>query len=793
MLKSYLRVALRNLYKNKLYSVINIVGLGVAMAMCVAGYINYQFGHSYNNFQENLDDIYMVSGYQISDNERQDWSFIPLPMGSAVAEDVPGIERLTRMSGGGATVRYEDAVFSENYHLAEPAFFEMFTFPVTAGAADPLRTSTGIVITERIAQKYFGREDPIGRTLTFNPDGGRQFDFTVESVVANPPMNSSLQFRFILPLAWIEELRSLGLNNWEHWARATFVQVSENTSPTGIEGQLQSYVQSTNAANENFQMDGFSLIPMRQLASVSRELRGQFFPSMHPTAMLAPSITALLVLLLACFNFINTAVAYASRRLKEIGIRKVVGGARSQLIKQFLGENLVLCFLALVVAAFLAEVFVPAYDSLWPEISLSMDYSENLGLVGFLVGLLLFTGLAAGAYPAFYVSRFHPVDILKGQQKLSGTSPLIRVLLTFQLALSITAVIAAVILTRNADYISDLDLGFDRHNVFVAPVNGETEYTALRAALEGQPGVRAIGGSNSLMGRMWSAADIESGEIKERLRLFQIGEDFVETFGLQITQGRSFDPQLASDFDEAVIVNQTLVSEFGWTDPVGKHIKFITSDTEQVECRVIGVVNDFYPNGVWTRVRPTTMRLARPDDYYFLIARYDNDNRTAFASSIEDTWKRLFPHRPYNGFWHSETLEEEAQVNNSIRLVFLYIAVMVVIISAMGLFAIVSLNITRRTKEIGIRKILGASVRGISFLVVREFVLLILIGIVLASGLTYFLVDSLMASIFEYYCDFGIAPFVFGGLLVLVVALVTASYQVYSAATANPVEALRYE
>jgi ABC-type antimicrobial peptide transport system permease subunit len=792
MNKSYLKIAFRNLYRNKFYSIINIVGLGVAMALSVVGYVNHHFSQSFDAFHQNIDKIHLVSSYKMVNDVRQDWSIAPMPMGPVIREEIPGIDRFSRVGRTGGTLRYGEKVFNETFYWVDDDFFDMFTFPIILGPTDVSLGRDGLIITDELAVKYFGDENPVGKDLTVSFDGELEYGFVVRGVIEKPVKNSSMRITVCVAYENLTEIREYDLLDWNNWTSATFVQIENETALPRIDGQLQSYTQVANEANEDWEIAGYYLNPLTELAANSRDLRGSFFNNMHPAAIIAPSVTAFLVLLLACFNFVNTAIAFASRRLKEIGIRKVMGGMRGQLIRQFMGENLLLCLMALLVAAACAEIFVPAYDSLWPELSLSMNYSENLGLVGFFVALLFLTAVAAGAYPAFYVSAYNPASIFRGKQKLGGTNPLIRVLLTGQFALSMTAIIAAVILTQNGKYIKNLDLGFDRDHVLVVPINGEGEYSLLKSAVENRSDIGSIGGSRHLMGRFWAGANVTSGETETRIGLFEIGENYFATLGFELVDGRVFDDNLATDIDQKIIVNEAFVQEFGWESALGKDIKLDYADTV-TDCRVIGVVKNFYHNGVFSKVRPLVLRYTQPERYRYISIKCDGSGLASVSTYMQDTWKRLFPNRPYNGFFQDDILADAAQVTESIRLVFLYIAVMVMIISGMGLFALVSLNIAKRTKEIGIRKVLGASVTNIGVLISREFVVLLTIGSVLASVMGYFLVDSLLSSIWAYYVDFGAAPFVLSAVLVFAVALMTVGLQVFSAAAGNPVDALRDE
>ena len=793
MLISYLKIAIRNLYKNKSYSLINILGLGAAMAMCVVGYVNYQFSQSFDSFHENVDNIYLISSYIDNESGRENWSYTSMPLAPTAAEEVPGVDMFSRFSYTLANLQYEDKIFREAVLYVDKDFFKMFTFPVIKGQDNPLIQKNGIVIDLETAEKYFGHEDPIGKHLILRTDGNQEHDFIVQSVIQNSPKNSSLPISIAISYENMPAIGGFDPLDWSNLARSAFILCRDKSQREQVQSHLQAYVQKAVDAYPDFPINGYWLIPLAELANISRDLQGDpFFPGMHSAAIVAPSVVAMLVLLLACFNFVNTAIAFATRRLKEIGIRKVIGSRRGQLIRQFLGENIVLCFIALVVAAFLAEIFVPAYDSLWPDLDLGLNYFENIGFVVFMVALLLFTAIAAGAYPAFYVSRFRPVEILKDKLRPGGTNPLIRVLLTFQMALSITAVIAAVILSQNAGFIENMDQGFDKDNVYVFNIQDEDNFLLMKEALMAHPDVEHMGVTQTLMARFISYIYAEIEQEREVIGFYRIGEGFFETVGHKLVAGRNFDQNLTSDREESVLVNEKFVRAHGWDNAIGKSFKIQLGDSEK-EYTIIGVVKDFYPNGINTELSPAAMIWANPEQYRYFAVKCDSDDPGEFAAYVRKTWKRLFPHLPFNGFWLDDNFDEERQVNNSIRLVFIYVAVMVIIITCMGLYALVALNVSKRTKEIGIRKVLGASVSNIGMLISREFIILIGISSILASVLGYFLVNSLLHSIWFYYVDFGLMPFVLSILLVFIIASLTIGLKVVSAANTNPVETLRYE
>jgi hypothetical protein len=659
MLFNYLKIAIRNLYKNKSYSLINIIGLGVAMALCVVGYVNYQFSQSFDSFHENADNIFLISSYIDNESGRQDWSYSPMPLAPTVKDEVPGVDMYSRLSLTRANLRYEDNIFRETIWYVDMDFFNMFTFPIIKGRDNPLTEKSGIVIDEETASKYFGHEDPIGKHMILSPDGKKEYDFIVQSVIQNTPKNSSLPISIVIPYENMQMIGELDPMVWSNLARSAFIMCRDKSQQGRVASNLQAYVQKAVDSYPDFSINGYSLIPLTELAYISRDLNGDpFYPGMHPAAIIAPSVMALLVLLLACFNFINTAIAFATKRLKEIGIRKVIGGRRDQLVRQFLGENIVLCLIALLVAAFLAEIFVPAYDSLWPELSLSINYFENLEFVGFLLGLLLFTAIASGAYPAFYISGFKPVEILKGRQKFGGTNPLIRVLLTFQMALSITAVIAAVILSQNAGFISNMDHGFDKDNVYIFNIQEEDNYLLMKDALKDRPDVMHTGVTQTLMARYITYAYAEIEQETELIGFHRHGEGFFETIGFDLLEGRNFNVDLTSDRESSALVNEKFVRAHGWDSALGKKVK-VQSGNEDREYTIIGVVRDFYPNGINTELSPSIIVWAEPRHYEYFAVKYAGDDPAGFIAGLQNNWKQLFPNLPFNGFWMDESFTGE--------------------------------------------------------------------------------------------------------------------------------------
>jgi len=789
MFKNYLKIALRNLIANKLYAVINVVALSVAMACAVVAYLNYDYSRSFDRFHENAERIFVARSTVTVNDREQNYGITPLPLGPALARDFAQVEKMARVVYSLSALEYGDKIFNEVTYYVDESFFEMFTFPLKLGSHEAIHDKSKLFISEDLALKYFGEDDPLGKQVSIHYSSGKTRDFFVGGVVQKIPANSSLQFDVLIPYAVLAEVSNEPQESWANWAHETFIQLASPVEIAAISRQLDRYLAVQNAASPDFQIARLYFDPFAQASQRARALTNDILKEgVHPAAVLAPSIIAVLLLLTACFNFMNTSLAFSALRLKEVGVRKVLGGLRRQLIAQFIGENLLLCTIALLIAIGLAEWLVPAYSNLWTDFDLVLNYRENWGLLAFLIGLLAFMSFAAGAYPALYVSAFSPVAILKGKQQLGGANWLTRSILTFQFALSTMTIIAGIVFTHNARFFEQLDLGFDAEQTIAVPLRSANVYTAYRNAVEQNPSIQSVSGTRHQVGYNQAGLLAESESKKHQVAVLSVGAEYLETMGMQLVQGRSFDLNLATDKDQALIVNEKMAADFNWSEPLGKQVTI-----DSVRYTVIGVVKNFYNRSVWRPMQACALRLTDPEQFRYLVVRTDLHNVVAANEFLREIWQRLSPNVPYAGFYQDEVLAEAVQVNGSIKLLFIYISMAAIAIAAMGLFALSSLIIVKRTKEIGIRKVLGASVAHIVQLLNRQIVAVLVVAGILAALGGYFSLEPLMSSIFAYHVNLQAWHFVLAGAIVFMIGLITVSSQVYRVATANPVESLRYE
>ena len=792
MLANYLKITLRNLWKNKLFVLINIVGLGTALACCIVAYLNWQFNAQFDNNHINAEEIYRVNFVRITSERPINNGSCPAPLGGVIAENMPEVSDVMRYYPTGGNFKRGDDVFRTSICAVDPAFFQAFTFEMIHGNPDQLSDQRAIYISERLADRHFPNlSNPVGETLTYL-SGDTQIDFRVAGVFAQPPMNSSFQEQSYVHYDNARDIDDWNTDNWASF-NTTFVRIPDPSAVEGVERRLQDYVAVQNEVKKDYKVHEYYLDPFAGMAvrSEREDNWNNWTNDSLPTpAAVAPGIMALLLLLLACFNFTNTSIAIANRRVKEIGVRKVLGSSKQQLIMQFLGENIILSFIALLFGIALAAFMVPAYSAMWQFLDIEFNLIKNPELIAFMLILLTFTGIIAGSYPAFYVSRFQATTIFRGTVKFSGTNLFTRILLTLQFGISMIAIVSGVLFTMNARYQSDYDMGFDMDAVITAWVDDESGYTRFRNALADQTSINAIAGSRHSLVRSWYMDPIKYDSREIDVRIFDVSPGYIKTVGATLVDGRDFKENSGVDMESSVIVNEELVRTYGWDNAINKRI--VLRDT--IALNVIGVVKDiFYDGALWMPMQPMMLRMTGPEGYRFLTVNTTHDNLLKVQKTMQDEWKVVFPDRLST----VQTMDQEranmVEVNTNIQTMFLFLGLVAVILSAIGLFSLVSLNLNKRMKEIGIRKVLGASMPQITAKMSREFFIILIISSVLGSVAGYYLTEMLMASIWAYYVPASPLVFVLAIGTLLAIGALTIIGKVIKAATVNPAMILQDE
>jgi ABC-type antimicrobial peptide transport system permease subunit len=688
-------------------------------------------------------------------------------------------------------VKIGEKNFSKRIAWCDTAFFKVFTIKMISGSYSLISNKNSILLDEEMADIYFGDEDPVGKIISVFADSEEERTFLVGGVYEKLPKNSSFIFQAITSIENYIEMWKINEYDWQTWTAGTFLYLSDPSQVNVVEELLQQYVPVQNDARKDFQIEKFRLMPLTKMAHSAWDVwSNRFRQSLHPAAVTAPPIMAILILLIACFNFMNTAIAFSSRRLKEIGIRKVAGSRRIQVVLQFMGEYFLLSMLSIILAIFFGKYLVSLYSRMWEYLDLALSFREYPELWIYLFLLLVLTTLLAGTYPSFYISRFNPVYIFQDKLKIGSRNVLSKTLLTLQFVISVLALVSGIIFTRNARFQDNIYLGYDKDNIIAVPIRNHSHFIAFRDAVRTNPKIESVGESEEHIGRSSFNRLVEYQNIRYEVQILDIGDDYFTTMGLKLTDGREFPVELAlTDKENSIIISKKFAEEFGIQNPVGQRV--MMDDT--VPLNIVGVMENIYLYGVWSKIEPMILRRGDNERMRTLAVRASEENLQEVNKFLEEQWKELVPNNPYEGFFQDDLMNEGRDINRNIKNIYIFLAFIATILSAIGLYTLVSLSIIRRTKEVGIRKVMGATVPRIISILNREYLIILIIACIGGSLSGYYLSKQMMDSIWDVFTDVTVFTFLVPILLIFAVAAITMGWKVYSAASKNPTESLRYE
>ncbi len=794
MVKNYLLITLRSMMKNKLFIFINVFGMAVAIAQCINGYFAYEYDNTFDAIHTHRATLYRVSAVREFESTLTPYGYAPLPLGDLVDKTFTDVDQSSRYYHSWANFKLEDNLFPANISYVDPEFFQLFSFELLAGTPADLTDKTSVFISEEMAVRLFeNAAGAMGKTIT-QVYGQELKEVKVAGVFKDPPMNSSFYRKdgsaYMNFENYKDEHKDIREDDWKVQS-TLFVQITDASRVAAVHKQLQPFKENNNKVREDFQISEFVLTPLTTMAHDDRaaDSRTATWAAPPISAVIGSNVMGVLALLLACFNLTNTSIAISSRRLKEIGIRKVMGSQRKHLIIQYLGETLLICVLALLVGLVISDFMVRGWNVMWQYFQLTPHYLDNPTFMIFIFGVLLFTGIAAGAYPAFYISRFAPVEILKGKLRFGGTNYFTRILLGLQFSISLISIVSAIGFIQNARYQRAYDLGFDARGSLIAWVNNRGEFETYRNALQTNPAIISMAGANSgiFSNRTNDPVKHESKQLEADI--IEVGDNYLSTMDLKLVAGRDFVKDSETDRKESVIVTEKFARAFGWENALGKEI--IWRDT--VKLFVVGVVKDVYTQGLWRELDPMMIRYVLPEQYSQLVVSTRADQAAEVNTFMNQEWNKVFPNRLYNGRMLNENMQQVDEVNLNIVYMFAFMGVVTLLLSATGLFTLVSLNIIKRMKEIGVRKVLGASVTNIARIVNTEFVIILVLASGLGAWAGYVQSDLIMGSIWRYYQGPNAATFVISIGVLFVISILAIGVKVFKAATMNPVESLKEE
>lgn len=787
MITSTLKIALRNIKRNKGHSLISIFGLAVGLASCILILLYVQHELSYDKYFDNANQICRVLSVNPEDGSLTANS--PYRIGPELRDEFPGVINFSRFYNfwGPITINYGETTFSEkNFLYTDSTALDIFSFNLIKGSPDTaLKEPYSIIISEKAAQKYFGGQEPIGKILTID----NQYVFTVTGVTQGVSDSSHFNFDFLVfdP----QRIRSFGpmLDQWHFANFKTYLLLSDTFSFTKLEKQIPGFIERHLGKNAPLNTK-FLLQPLTKIHLHSSHIKWGFDSRTDISTVTIFSVTAFLILLIAGFNYVNLSITRSFQRAKEVGLRKVLGAHRLQLIRQFMGESMVLSLLAFLFSIGLVEMSLPFFNSLIGK-NLSLNFFQNWVFSLEILAIALFAGLASGLYPALFLSSFQPVRVIRGALKNILKSSLFqKSFVVVQFVISIALIIGAIIVSSQLHYLNNKNLGFDKEQLLVLNRVPKT-YSALRNDLLLNPNIEHVTSASSVPPNSAHYSVVYSPTSQQPQRIsvkcFFVDHNFLETLGIKFLKGRTFSKDFTTDEKQAIIINESAAQELGWTSPLGKKL---TIGWNQITGRVIGVVEDFHFKSLHEKIEPVVFSAA-PNDRYVMALRIKGEDIPKTLAFLKKKWKE-FTALPFNYHFVDESFENLYRSEQRLSQLVRYFSVLAIFLACLGLLGLASYTAKQRTKEIGIRKVLGASASGIAWLFIKDFSKWIILANFIAWLIAWIVLNKWLQD-FAYRINISWLTFVFSGTLAFVIALLTVSYQAYKSAIINPVKILRYE
>jgi putative ABC transport system permease protein len=802
MLKNYLKITLRNLKRHKIFSFINIFGLSVGLAFSILILLFVRNELSYDSFHKNSDRIYRISLFENYAKDDQHFNSItPGVLGPLLKSYYPEIENCIRISREQGKVKYGSKTFMERYDLADPGFFKMFNFPLLMGnPGDVLSNPNSVVLTKSYAEKYFGNSDAIGKTISIQLNDKYE-DFLVTGIAKDVPDNSSIKFNILIPYQKIKAFISeRALNSLTIIFCETYVLLKPGATGKEMEAKMSSMIKSLQG--DKFKPGAYNLLfqPIKDI-HLDTSFPVGLEPISSPVYSYALSIIGFFILFIAGINFVTLSIGKSVSRAGEVGIRKVVGANRKQLIVQYWGESLVLVAISAITGFIIAELLMPLFNSLSGK-HLEFVFDPTTILI-FLV-IILLTGLLSGIYPAFVLSSFNPIQVLKGKLKVGKKSFIRQFLVGGQFALSVILIAGTIAVFDQLEFVRNKDLGFNKENVLVIPtkLNMDDSFKIaqlFKNELSTNKNVMDVSAAATPMGNRWNMIGFSMPDgTYNRFYLNVVDFNYLKTMGLKLISGRDFSKDYPSDYDQAVIVNEAFIKHFGLENDVSGKMpgRFVYN-------KIIGVVKDFNYESLHSKVKPAAIVLnyknilnaANDIDTNIeprLLVRIKAGNIASTISAIKTIWEKLVQGVTFNSTFLKDNIENQYRTEEQLTTIVSLSSILSILITCLGLFGLSILIIIQKTKEIGIRRLLGASAYSVYGMLSKEFLLIILAAQLLGIPVAWYLINKWLTE-FAYRINIDAIIFLAAGLITIIIAFVTISIQAIKAANTKPVDTLRYE
>lgn len=812
MIKNYFKIAIRNLWKNKSYALINIVGLSVAFGSAMLLFLTAHFELSFDDFQENKDRIFKVYFKKISPEKTKFVSNMPAPLKPALATEFnTEIKYSTRIMDSGTQIVQGDKTISESINYVDADFLKMFSFKMLKGNPNTaLNDLKSIVLNEEIAQKVFGETDPMGKTITLN-FGGKLESFTVTGITEKAPENSTIENEMMIRFENNPNYQDTK-ERWDSNYHVAYVQLADNIIVDSFEKRIKSFTKKYYEGDinqllkegakpdERNEVLSIRLMPLSEEHFEKREAGNRSIDKSYPIILL---IICGLIVLIACINFINLSIARSLNRAKEVGMRKALGALKNQIVGQFWGEALILCIIGFAIGGLLATLMMPSYNAMFRS-HLSLQNLLNPEVVILLIISFLAITFIAGAYPAFAVAKFNTIEVLKGKIKMSARSGGLRSsLIITQFCIAILLISCTIVIWKQIDFLRNKPLGFDESQVISIPVghevSGDKVLEFMRNKLANQPQILSITGADINVGsgkdgsNMKSVFGFEMDGKSYSTNGLNVDYDYVKTLGIKLVAGREFSRQFPSDKPRNIVINESMAKQLGFNKPtvaaaIGKNIPL----GDSLGRTIVGVVKDYHFESLKNKIEAITYFLQNNFGIAYIFVKITPNAPKETMDLLESTYKEIVPKSEFQGSFLDENTNNQYKREERFSQIVMSAAILAILLSCMGLFAIALMVMAQRTKEIGIRKVLGASIPSLVFLLSKEFLILVAIAFIIASPIAYYAMNKWLAD-FVYHIEIDASAFIMAGGLAVFIALFTISFQSIRAALMNPVKSLKSE
>jgi len=799
MITNFMKTLIRNMLKNKGYSFINIAGLAIGMAVGVLVLLYVYNELTYDTCHKDAENIYRIGVKVAFKDQANQIATNAAPLGPKLLETFPEIESTARFrEAENFLVAYKQKSFTESKTLyGDQGVFDVFTLKALRGNPKTFLTAPyTVVITNEMAEKYFENEDPIGKVLTFDDESA----YTVTGVIEKMPENTHIKFDMLLSMETLYQT-SEDIHSWLSMNYYVYIKLHDGVSTEGLTEKYTQLIRDVNAeviAQMGLQIDLF-LQPLRSI-HLDTQTRDDLEPRGNAMYVWIFATIGAFIILIACINFMNLSTAQSAKRGREVGMKKVLGAKRTKLAAQFLAESLCFSLISLCFAILLIEIFLPYYNNLIAK-ELTFNLTDNWMITGGLLGLTLMVGLLSGTYPALFLSSYRPLEAI-GQHSASGRGHQLfrNILVSVQYIVSITLICCTVIIYYQLHFMKHFDMGFDKEQVLIVRLQGdniEQQADVFKSKVKQIPGVEnaALSTITPALGRTrlrMRAEGYNQGE-QTSMRFMEVDEDYLETLGIPVVAGRNFSKDFSTDRTSAALINETLAREIGFEDVIGKrlYIPDLKSKTfVEKEMEIIGIIKDFHYASLHEQLQP--LFLIMPQIPYNLSVKIRLDNLSTTLKLIEQEWKNIEPSNQFSYFFFDDAFDRIYRTELRLSKVFITLTLIAIIVACLGLFGLASFAAEQRTKEIGIRKVLGASVSNIVLLMSKNLTIWVIIANIVAIPLAYYAMSKWLEN-FAYRIDLSPFFFLFSALLALFIAVLTVSLQAIKAAIANPVDSLRYE